>query len=181
MPTILAILAAGFEEIEAITPIDLLRRAGAEVTIAAVGPVIGVRGRSGVVLQADILLGAIDPATAAYDCVFLPGGPGTHGLRADPRVLALVLRQAASPRWLAAICAAPLVLHDAGVLAGKKYTAHFSTAGELHEILADQRVVLDGHLVTSRGAGTALDFGLRLVEVLFSAAKAREIAQAIAA
>jgi 4-methyl-5(b-hydroxyethyl)-thiazole monophosphate biosynthesis len=102
-------------------------------------------------------------------------------LRADSRVRALVLRQHAAQRWLAAICAAPAVLHDAGLLGGRRYTAHFSVANELKEILAGERVVVDGHLLTSRGAGTALDFGLLLVEKLFSAEKAREVAHAIAA
>jgi len=92
-----------------------------------------------------------------------------------------VLRHHAAGRWLAAICAAPAVLHDLGLLKGRRYTAHFSVAGELTEILANERVVIDGRLLTSRGAGTALDFGLALVEPLVSAAKSAEIAKAICA
>lgn len=183
MPTVLAILAEGFEEIEATTPIDLLRRAGADVTIAAVADGIHVTGRSGLTMHADITLTALDAAAPprVFDCVFLPGGPGVKLLRADPRVRARVLQQHTSGRWLAAICAAPTVLHDAGILTGRRYTAHFSVANELPAILNEERVVLDGHVLTSRGAGTSLDFGLRLVEVLFSAEKAQEIARAIAA
>jgi 4-methyl-5(b-hydroxyethyl)-thiazole monophosphate biosynthesis len=94
-------------------------------------------------------------------------------------VRALVLRQHAAGRWLAAICAAPTVLFDAGLLAGRRYTAHASVAQELPAILADERVVADGRLLTSRGAGTALEFGLLLVEKLFSGEKAREIAASI--
>ncbi|HWA10683.1 MAG TPA: DJ-1 family glyoxalase III [Opitutaceae bacterium] len=177
MPTVLAILAEGFEEIEATAPIDLLRRAGVEVTVAALGDGIHVAGRSGLTLHADTTLAAVE--TRDFDCVFLPGGPGTRLLRADPRVRALVLRQHAAGRWLAAICAAPAVLHDAGLLAGRRYTAHFSVAAELPAILAQERIVADGRLVTSRGAGTAIDFGLLLAAKLVSDAKAQEIAKSI--
>lgn len=179
MPTVLAILAEGFEEIEATAPIDLLRRAGAEVTVAALGDDIHVTGRSGLTLHAGTTLAAIGPQE--FDCVFLPGGPGTRHLRADARVRALVTAQHAAGRWLAAICAAPTVLNDAGLLTGRRYTAHFSVADELPQLLSEERVVADGRLLTSRGAGTAVDFGLLLVEKLFSPEKAREIAAAICA
>jgi len=179
MPTVLAILAEGFEEIEAVTPIDLLRRAGAEVTVAALGEGIHVTGRTGVTLHADTMLAAVEARD--FDCVVLPGGPGTKHLRADPRVRSLVLRQHAAGRWLAAICAAPTVLHDAGLLTGRRYTAHFSVVQELPGILSDQRVVVDGNIVTSRGAGTALDFGLQIVEQLFSPEKSRQVADSICA
>src|SRR3954471_1782799 len=128
MPTVLAILAEGFEEIEATTPIDLLRRAGAEVTVAALAEGIHVTGKMGMTMHADTTLAAI--ATRSFDCLFLPGGPGVKNLRNDPRVRSLVVQQHQAGRWIAAICAAPTVLHDAGVLAGKRYTAHFSVAEE---------------------------------------------------
>jgi 4-methyl-5(b-hydroxyethyl)-thiazole monophosphate biosynthesis len=179
MPTVLAILADGFEEIEAVTPIDLLRRAGAEVTVAALTEGIHVTGRSGLTCHADTPLNAV--LARDFDWIFLPGGPGVKQLRADARVRELVLRQAAAGRGLAAICAAPAVLHDAGLLAGRRYTAHFSVAHELPDLRADERTVTDGRLLTSRGAGTALDFGLRLVELVFSAEKAVEIAHSICA
>ena len=179
MPAVLAILAEGFEEIEAIAPIDLLRRAGADVTIAALGESMHVTGRSGIVMHADTTLSKVE--MQPFGCIFLPGGPGVKHLRADPRVKALVTRQHAADGWIAAICAAPTVLHDAGLLAGRRYTAHFSVANELKAILANERVVADGKLLTSRGAGTALDFGLLLIEKLFSAEKAREIGQSVCA
>jgi len=191
MPTVLAILAEGFEEIEAVTPIDVLRRAGAEVTVAALSTDLVVVGRCGLALRADTTLAALEkPAVGTsvsgatprtFDCLFLPGGPGVKLLRADPRVRSVVLRHHAADRWLAAICAAPTVLHDAGLLAGRRYTAHFSVAAELPLILSTERVVADGRLLTSRGAGAALDFGLLLVEKLFSPEKAREIARSICA
>lgn len=179
MATVLAILAEAFEEIEATTPIDLLRRAGAEVTIAALAPGIHVTGRSGITMHTDVGLDAV--AARDFDCVFLPGGPGVKHLRADPRIVPLVQRQYAAGRWLAAICAAPTVLHDAGLLTGRRYTAHFSVAAELPHILADERVVVDGNIITSRGAGTALDFGLAVIEKLFSAARAQEISRSVCA
>jgi len=179
MPTVLAILPEGFEEIEAVTPIDLLRRAGAKVTVAALNPTAHVTGRCELTMHADTTLGKAGGET--YDLIFLPGGPGVLNLRGDSRVRELVQHQAAAGRWLAAICAAPTVLNDAGLLEGRRYTAHFSVAKELPHILKDERVVVDGKIVTSRGAGTSLDFGLKLVEVLFSAEKAREIAIAICA
>jgi 4-methyl-5(b-hydroxyethyl)-thiazole monophosphate biosynthesis len=179
MLTVLAIIPDGFEEIEAAAPIDLLRRAGVEVTTAALGEQIHVTGRSGITLHTDTTLTAV--LARDFDCIFLPGGPGVKHLRADPRVRTLVQRQHAAGRWLAAICAAPTVLHDAGLLAGRRYTAHFSVAAELSAILAHERTVADGRLLTSRGAGTALDFGLLLVEKLISSEKAREVAQAICA
>ncbi|MCB1106118.1 MAG: DJ-1/PfpI family protein, partial [Cephaloticoccus sp.] len=88
MPAVLAILAEGFEEIEAITPIDLLRRAGLPVTVAALGESIHVTGRNGITLHADITLAQLPSAPA--DCLFLPGGPGVKHLRASPQVLDLV-------------------------------------------------------------------------------------------
>lgn len=178
MATVLAILPEGFEEIEAVTPIDLLRRAGIDVTVAALAETIHVTGRSRITVHADTPLGTVAP-DRPFDLLFLPGGPGVKHLRADARVRDRVLAQAAGPGWLAAICAAPTVLHDAGLLAGRRYTAHFSVAGELEEIRADEAVVVDGRIITSRGAGTALPFGLKLVEVLAGPEKAREIAASI--
>jgi 4-methyl-5(b-hydroxyethyl)-thiazole monophosphate biosynthesis len=177
MPTVLAILAEGFEEIEATAPVDLLRRAGAEVTMAALGAGIHVSGRSGMTMHADTTLEAAKGGT--YDCLMLPGGPAVGLLRSDPRVRQLVLAQHSSGRWLAAICAAPLVLHDAGLLEGRRYTAHSSTAPELHHILSGEKCVVDGRILTSRGAGTALEFGLSVIEVLFDARTALKVAESI--
>lgn len=177
MATVLVPLAPGFEEIEAVTPIDLLRRAGATVTVASLTPECLVTGRSGLTLRADTTLDAV--TGLPFDLVLLPGGPGVRHLRNDPRVINWARVQACSERWLAAICAAPTVLHDAGLLRGRRFTAHFSVAAELGNV-EPLAVVVDGNLVTSRGAGTALEFGLTLVELLFSAERSREISQAIA-
>jgi 4-methyl-5(b-hydroxyethyl)-thiazole monophosphate biosynthesis len=180
MPSVLAILAEGFEEVEALAPIDLLRRAGATLTVAALPTGnIHVTGRSGVTLHADTTLDAV--GAELFDCLLLPGGPGVKNLRADARVMQATRRHADAGKWIAAICAAPTVLKDAGLLQGRRFTAHFSVAGELPDYLADQKVVVDGRLVTSRGAGTALDFALMLVQILFSAERSAEIGRSISA
>ncbi len=178
MPSVLVPLAEGFEEIEAFTPIDLLRRAGIEVTTAALAGGIHVTGRSGITAHADTPLSALPPEQE-FDLLLLPGGAGVKHLRADPRIRDRVLRQHASGRWLAAICAAPTVLHDCGLLSGRRYTAHFSVASELPAILADEKVVTDGKITTSRGAGTGVEFGLHLVTLLVSPEKSAEISKAI--
>ncbi len=183
MRTVLAILPEGFEELEAVAPVDLLRRAGAAVTVAALGESTRIVGRNALVLTADTTLGAVLASSPApsFDCIFLPGGPGVKHLRADPRVIALVAAQAAAGRYVAAICAAPTVLLDAGILRNRRYTAHTSVAAELPARLAAESSVADGPILTSRGAGTAIDFGLLLVETLFSPPARDEIARSICA
>ena len=177
MPSALVILADGFEEIEAFALVDLLRRADVEVTTASLNDNRHATGRSLVTVHADVALSGVQDRR--FDLLFLPGGPGVKNLRADPRVDATVRAHAAAGKWIAAICAAPTVLNAAGLLDGRRYTAHFSVAGELPHILAGERVVVDGNILTSRGAGTAMDFGLLLIEKLVSADKAREIALSI--
>lgn len=174
---VLCLLVPGFEEIEIVAPIDLLRRAEAEVVIASVNGEKLVAGRSGMVIQSDAALG--DVAQQTFDLLFIPGGPGVAALRADGRAAQLAQTYAQQGRLVAAICAAPLVLADAGLLNGKRFTAHFSVHGELPAALGGERVVKDGSLITSRGPGTAVEFGLVLVRELFGEAKANEIAAAI--
>lgn len=177
MPSVLVILADGFEELEAFAPVDLLRRGEIDVTVASLNENRHATGRSGVTAHADAALSAVQDRT--FDLVFLPGGAGVKHLRGDPRVREIVLRHHSAGRWLAAICAAPTVLHDCGLLAGRRYTAHYSVANELSEILLAERVVTDGKITTSRGAGTAVEFGLHLVGLLVSPAKSAEISKAI--
>jgi len=174
---VLVPLTTGFEEIETIAPVDLLRRAGIEVTMAALTEERLVTGRCGVTVRADAVLAAV--AEDDWDLVFIPGGPGVKALRADGRSAALARRQVGAGRPVAAICAAPTVLADAGVLAGRRFTAHFSVHAELPGALAQEAVVEDGLILTSRGAGTAVAFGLALVRRLCGEAKAAEVAIAI--
>jgi protein deglycase len=174
---VLCILVDGFEEIEAVTPIDLLRRAEVEVVIASLhGGVI--QGRSGLRLEPD---GSLDGLSSKdFDLLLIPGGPGVGELRRDGRAVQLARDFVERGKLVAAICAAPLILHDAGILGEHRFTAHFSTEEEISGAL-DQKVVEDGLIITSRGAGTALDFGLALVERLVGKDVAEEVAAAIMA
>jgi 4-methyl-5(b-hydroxyethyl)-thiazole monophosphate biosynthesis len=176
---VLCLLVAGFEEVEAIAPIDVLRRAGAEVVVASVtgGPL--VTGRCGLAVQTDAALDAV--ADQPFDLLLLPGGPGVKTLRGDGRAARLAQTFTEQGKRVGAICAAPTILSDANLLSGKRFTAHFSVHDELPGVLAQERVVKDGNLITSRGAGTALEFGLALVRELFGEAKEREVATAIMA
>jgi 4-methyl-5(b-hydroxyethyl)-thiazole monophosphate biosynthesis len=178
MPTVLTVLAEGFEELEAVAPVDLLRRAGITVTVASLNPGPVVVGRSGLALQPETNLAHV--LAQDFDLVLLPGGPGVRHLRADPRIRELVMRQHTRGALLAAICAAPTILHDAGLLKGRRYTAHPSVANELPERLGHEKVVRDGHIITSRGAGTAIDFGLALVASLTNPATADDVGRSIA-
>jgi 4-methyl-5(b-hydroxyethyl)-thiazole monophosphate biosynthesis len=175
--TALVVLTDGFEEIEAVCPIDLLRRAEVEVVVASRTGSLNVRGRSGVTFVADSLLEGV--GERVFDLIVLPGGPGTDSLRGDERVLALVKAQVDAGRMVGAICAAPTVLLDAGVLRARRVTAHFSVADELPGLLEKERVVVDGAIITSRGAGTSIPFALALVEKLCGYNKALQIAHAI--
>ncbi len=177
MPRVLCLLAEGFEEIEAVAPVDLLRRAGADVVMASMTGPLHVTGRCDITVHADASLEELDPAL--FSLLFSPGGPGVKWLREDGRAAALAQRFMQAGKRVAAICAAPLVLKDAGLLEGRRFTAYASTRDELPALLADQRVVVDGLLITSRGAGTAIEFGLALVEQLFGPDKASEIAASI--
>jgi 4-methyl-5(b-hydroxyethyl)-thiazole monophosphate biosynthesis len=174
---VLCLLVAGFEEIETIAPIDLLRRAEVEVVIASVTGEKLVRGRGGVVLQAETTLNEV--ATQAFDLLFIPGGPGVMTLRQDGRAAKLAQQFAQAGKPVAAICAAPLILKDAGLLVEKRFTAHYSVHGDLPGALGNERVVKDGRVITSRGPGTAVEFGLALVRELCGDAKAQAVAQEI--
>ena len=175
--SVLVILAPGFEEIEAITPIDILRRADIEVTVASLENDLLVRSKGNIFVTAEVKLD--DVLKKEFDALLLPGGPGTLCLRKDERVLKLVNRFYDEKKPVGAICAAPTVLADAGVLKGKRYTAHFSTEDELTEIQKQSAVVKDGTIITSQGAGTAIQFAFALVETLLEKTVADKIAKDI--
>jgi len=167
MAHVLVPLAQGCEELEAVTVIDLLRRAGITVDSAGLDE-RPVRGSRGTVLVPDITLD--EALTRDYDMIVLPGGlPGADHLKNDARVIELVSRMAAQDKYTAAICAAPRVLAQAGLLHGKRATS-FPGALDVAAIpgidYSDQPVVRDGRVITSRGPGTAMDFALELIEVL---------------
>jgi 4-methyl-5(b-hydroxyethyl)-thiazole monophosphate biosynthesis len=176
MARVLVPLAQGCEEIEAVTIIDLLRRAGIEVISAGLDAK-PVRASRGVMLVPDTTLD--DALKHDYDMVVLPGGqPGTNNLDADDRIHQLLKKMAGSEKFTAAICAAPKVLANAGLLAGKRATAFPGTLEKLRVAdiqLEAAPVVKDGKVITSRGPGTAMDFALSLIEILVSKAKRDEI------
>ena len=176
---VLCLLAPGFEEIEAVTPIDLLRRAEVEVVVASLTREVLVTGRCGLTLRADATLDEV--ATGDFDLLFLPGGPGVKTLRADGRAARQARAYADAGKAVAAICAAPTILADANLLKGRRFTAHSSVTTELPQALGAERVVEDGPIVTSRGAGTALDFGLALVRRLCGAEAAARVSDAVMA
>jgi 4-methyl-5(b-hydroxyethyl)-thiazole monophosphate biosynthesis len=173
---VLVPLAEGFEEIEAMAIVDVLRRAGLEVTMAALRPG-AVTGAHGVSVKADAELGKLE--AKAFDVVVLPGGmPGTTNLMEDERVLAAVRELSAAGKPTAAICAAPMVLAKAGVVQGVPVTSHPSVRGKLGGAVErpEERVVRSGNVITSQGPGTAIEFALALVAELVGPGKARELA-----
>ena len=178
-PTVLNLLADGFEEIEATAPIDLLRRADAEVTVASCSESLDLTGRSNITLRADTLLSKIsDPL--AFDLLVLPGGPAVFDLRKRTEIIELIRTFADSGKPIGAICAAPLLLLDAGVISSDSTcTAHGSTSNELANLKPNQAVIQNGKIITSRGAGTAVEFGLSLIKELFGTDKESEIRSSI--
>ncbi|MBE2215798.1 MAG: DJ-1/PfpI family protein [Opitutaceae bacterium] len=175
--TALIVMPEGVEEVEAITPIDLLRRAGVDVTVASLSDEPRVTGRTNIVIGTDTALASV--AGRMYDLLLIPGGPGVRHLRASSVVIDLVKKHAAAGRYVAAICAAPTVLKDAGILGALPHTAHFSVENELPHMRKDVAVVRHGHIITSRGAGTAVPFALELIRALVDDAAAKKVADAI--
>jgi protein deglycase len=172
MKRVLVPLAEGFEELEAVTVIDILRRAGIEVVVASLAE-SPVTGSHGIRVAADTPLAAL--VEQDFDMIALPGGmPGAEHLKKDARIAGLARRLHAKGRPVAAICAAPMVLAAAGLLDGRRATSYPGfLADAAKTTVVNEAVVVDGGVITSRGPGTALDFALQLVETLEGAA-ARE-------
>ncbi|MBD3345213.1 MAG: DJ-1 family protein [Chitinivibrionales bacterium] len=177
---VLVPIAHGTEETEAVTIIDILRRAGADVTVAACGGQLGITASRGVELVADRQIeGCLNEK---FDCIVLPGGArGAEHLRDDPTLTEMLLNQNKSGRYIGAICAAPAVIlefHE--ILDNHKATCHPDFAPKLENQEAiGQRVVIDGNIITGQGPGTALEFSLALVQLLYGEKKANDIAKAV--
>jgi 4-methyl-5(b-hydroxyethyl)-thiazole monophosphate biosynthesis len=173
-------LANGFEEVEALYPLDLLRRAGLSVTTVGIGS-DRIVGAHNIAVQADIP--DILYRDAKPDMIILPGGmPGTTHLDASPTVEVALRAAASSGAYMAAICAAPMVLGKRGYLQGKRATCfpgfeEFLTGATV----TGEGVVTDGRVITARGMGVAMEFGLTLVSLLCGAEKAAELRAAIQA
>jgi 4-methyl-5(b-hydroxyethyl)-thiazole monophosphate biosynthesis len=175
--TALVIVVDGVEELEAIAPIDLLRRAEVDVTVAATGPGTRITGRDQIRIEADMLLA--DVAGKAFDLVVIPGGPGHTSLLENQDVIDRLQAQQRRGGLVGSICAGPLVLKKAGLLEGKRYTSFPGTADQLPDRDPSASVVIDGNLITSQGAGTAIQFALALVGGLSGQEKARAVAESI--
>lgn len=178
MSRVLMPLADGFEEIEALGVVDTLRRAGIEVVIAGLydGP---VRSSRNVRILPDTTIDAVQ--SSEFDMFVLPGGqPGTDNLNADPRIYTLLKEFDSNDKLIGAICAAPSILASAGLLGGRRATSYPTYSGRLNGALYENKpVVHDGNIVTSQGAGTAIVFGLKIVELLAGRNKSAEVASAM--
>lgn len=166
---VLVPVAQGTEEMEAITIIDVLRRAGADVTVASVDE-LEIHAARGIVFRADCLIGDCLDRDRDWDLIALPGGiPGAENLKQSEPLAKLLEKQAVENRFYGAICASPaVVLHSQGLVTPGRVTCH---PGFSHLIdngnVVDEPVVVAGNCITSKGAGTALEYALKLVELLF--------------
>ena len=168
MNTSFVFLANGFEEVEALTVVDYLRRIKSiQVDMVAIGDSLMVSGSHQIVVKADHKIDELLNLDG-YAAVVIPGGmPGAANLRDDPRVIKIISDMAAAGKVVAAICAGPIVLAKAGIIAGKKLTSYPGFETDLPDSIYQQDgVVRDGNLITSRGPGKAVDFALELVNVL---------------
>ena len=170
------ILADGFEEVEAITPIDMLRRAGIKVTLIGLTS-LDVRGSHDIIVKTDMLF---DSFSGDFDALILPGGPGHKNLLDSQKIIRLVVNAHRQNKLCAAICAAPSVLGKAGIMKGKKATCfpgYEDTLGGA--IFVDKKAVTDNNIITSRGAGTAVDFALEIITWLIDKNTADSVAAKI--
>ncbi len=176
MANTLVPLAQGCEELEAVTIVDLLRRAGIDVVTAGLDE-RPVKASRGITLIPDTTIDAVLEKT--FDMVILPGGlPGADYLDRDPRIRKLLQQTVEQGGYAAAICAAPKVLANAGLLEGKQATSYPGVLDrmDLPQVKIDlQPVVRAGQIITSRGPGTAMDFALELIEVLAGREKRNEV------
>lgn len=180
MKRVLIPIAPGFEEIEALAVVDILRRAGIEVIMA--GTVDGpIEGRNKIKVLTDTTLDSAK--NQDFDMIVLPGGAiGTENLKKDPRIKEIVERLYKKGKFTTAICAAPTVLSAIGITAGKNITSHPGVRDKLtKEKVSDERVVVDGNIVTSQGPGTAIEFAFKLVELLLGKDKATEVNKGVLA
>lgn len=171
--------AEGYEEIEALTVVDLCRRAGIEVCMVSVDGSETATGSHGIGVKMDAALAQVDFDT--LDMIVLPGGmPGTKNLEKDDRLMAQLDRFYDSGKWIAAICAAPSIFGHRGYLKGRKATCYPSFEKELTgAAVTGTGAAEDGNVITGRAMGGAIDFGLKIVEKLISPEAADKLAESI--
>ena len=172
-------LAQGFEETEAIAPIDILRRCGKEVITVGIGDNI-IKGSHGIAVVTDTEDKLVE-LNSDLEMIVLPGGmPGTINLEASETVQRAIDYCTANDLYIGAICAAPSILGHKGLLKGKKATCYTGFEQELTGAeVSDEPAVIDGKIITARGAGVAVDFGLKLVEALVSKEKSEKMGEAL--
>lgn len=179
MKQVCVFLADGFEEVEALTAVDLLRRARVYVDTVSITDEYKVHGAHGINVQTEDLFDEVN--FDEFDMVVLPGGmPGTTNLMQHQGVREVVTSFAKEGKLVGAICAAPMVLEDLGLLQGKKATCYPSCEDNLKSaVLTGAPVTVDGNIITSRGVGTAIEFALELIEKLVGSDMAKKIASDI--
>ena len=178
----IVLLAEGFEEVEAVTPIDYLRRAGVEVTTAAISLFMTVKGARGIKVDADTELAGIDGGAGNWDAVIIPGGmSGAANIAASEEAGKLIKGMAAAGKLVCAICASPaVVLSPLGLLSGKKFTCYPGMEEKVKEgEWSADRVVIDGNIITSRSAGTAGEFAVAIIKKLLDEASGKKIADSV--
>lgn len=176
--TVLIPIADGSEELEAVTLINVLRRAGIQVTVASVESGLQITASRKTKLVADVKIG--DCAGKSYDCIALPGGmPGAEHLRDSVQLIEMLKQQRKAGKLIAAICASPaIVLAHHHLLEGHKSTCYPAFQAALPDrTAASKRVVVDGNLITSQGPGTALEFALALVEAMLGPDHKKQVAE----
>lgn len=172
----LVILGEGFEEAEAIVPVDIMRRAGFEVVTLAAGSSLVVTGSHGIKVVADALLA--DAGSHNGDVLVLPGGPGTKRLAQNSEVCSLVEHYVSANKFVAAICAAPMIPGTLGLLRGHKATCYPGSEQYLKDaIVTDAPVEVSGRFITARGAGVAFEFGFEIVRQVMGEKDASEVAK----
>lgn len=179
MNNVLIFLADGFEEVEALTVVDLLRRADIDITTVSIEDTMTVTGRSNITVEADKLIDDVDFDSA--DTIVLPGGmPGTKNLAACKVLMNHVDKYAEHGKRLCAICAAPTVYGKRGLLKGKRACCYPGTEQDLLDaVVTYDPVTVDGNFITSRGAGTAIDFALAIIEQIKGHTIAENISKSI--
>lgn len=176
-------LAEGFEEIEALCPLDIMRRAGIEVKTVGIGAK-KITGAHGITVDADMTDEDLDKLSSySFDMIFLPGGmPGTINLAASQTVIKAINKAVADDRYIAAICAAPSILGDMGLLQQKEAICYPGFEDRLTGArISSSKVVLDQKILTAAGMGVALDMGLKIVEIFMGEQKAHSLRQAVIA
>lgn len=179
MEKICVFLAEGFEEGEALIPVDLLRRAGAQVTMASISSCLDVQGSHGITVKADALASQL--SMEEFGLLMMPGGlQGTNHLLHSELVKQAVLQFAQEGKWVAAICAAPSILGSLGLLQGRHATCYPTVEEKCTgAILTREEVCTDGHFITGRGLGAAIPFGLALVSAVAGPAESQRVKETI--